>query len=448
MINKRIDKYALFSRDFRGLPDGWHNVRACNFLVGENSTGKSSFLQLIQLIDSREHMVFLDICGIVDGIDTPFDVCSRLSGSKQTTVGFLIKENPDHTHSRSKGTFGRLATYKSVGNEMHLERLTMVSGGHILRLKKTKDRISYRFDKFSYDQNRTHIENASNVEELHFRTSDRFRRHFAIETNHAPAATSWHEAMHTAISDDPNAPDRGFLAAYPPLSCLHHGPFRAKTRRLYHGQTNEFSSTGEHFPYVMREIQHENPSLGEAVNKFGIDSGLFDKISITSVRTAIQDKPFALEVLKSGSHFYVDELGYGVGQVLPIIADITFTPQDQAFLIQQPELHLHPRAQASLGEVFLQATAAGGIFVIETHSDYIIDRFRLKLSSLPNPPRTQIVYFESAPDGKNVCHEIELMADGSISEAPENYRSFFLNESLSQLGLDTSLQPEGDKERA
>lgn len=430
MVNKRLEKYALFSKGFRGLPDGWHNLRACNFLVGENSTGKSSFLQLIQLIDSREHMVLFDICGVVDGIDTAFDVCSRLANCKETTIGFLIKERPDEDRKSYRGTFGRLATYRKVNEEMQLQRLTMVSGDSILRLKRNKDRISYRFDALLYNSEISHAENGRQVESLHFKTGDRFRNHYEVVWPEVPEIAAWHEALNHAVFKSGGKKERGILNSYSPLRCLHHGPIRAQTRRLYHGSNSEFSSTGEHTPFLLRDMLNEGSELGQSIEDFGAASGLFDRISTTSVKTEIKDKPFALQVEKSGSYFYVDELGYGVGQVLPIIADIAFTSGLHAFLIQQPELHLHPRAQAALGDVFLKSAEAGGAFVIETHSDFIIDRYRLKHKQSNKNPKSQIIYFEKTQDGTNRAHEIELNSDGTMGDIPASYRSFFLNESI------------------
>ena len=430
MVNKRLEKYALFSENFRGLPDGWHNLRACNFLVGENSTGKSSFLQLIQLIDSREHSVFLDICGIVEGIDTPFDVCSRTSGSRETTIGFLIKERVDETRKSYRGVLGRLSTYKRVKNEMRLERLTVVSGEKILRMRRSQNRISYRLDNFVYDEKLKHSENGEKFRNLHSSSSERFGKHREINWQEVLPMSAWIETTANAVFGKDKLNDDSFVSSYPPLRCLHHGPMRTKTRRLYHGSRSEFSPTGEHIPYLLRDMLQADSKLNDRIVEFGKASGLFDMISVTSVKTAIKDKPFALQVEKSGSFYYVDELGFGVGQVLPIIADIAFASDNHAFLIQQPELHLHPRAQAALGDVFQTATENGGAFVIETHSDFIIDRFRLLKKKSKDESRAQIIYFEKGEDGKNRSFEIDIKSDGSLADTPEGYRSFFLNESV------------------
>jgi predicted ATPase len=432
MVNRRLEKYALFSTDFKDLPNGWHNLRACNFLVGENSTGKSSFLQLIELIDSRSHMLFLDLLDAVEGIESVFDVCSRISGSRETTIGFLIKERtkPD----QEQRIRARLITYKAVRDELIVSKVTIVHDRTVLRLKRRRDRISYRYDVYEYDPNARHAENGAAIERIHNNTSDRFNRHYEVEWGTQPDNWIWLEALNTAVRNDEGKPRVGAVS-YPPLGCLTHGPMRAKTRRLHHGSKSRFSSTGEHTPYMLRDVLTDSPELAEAINEFGRVSGLFDEIVVNTIKTKVKDKPFVLQVRKADRYFYVDELGFGVGQVLPIITDISFYPSGTSFLIQQPELHLHPKAQAALGDVFHSTTLDGSALVIETHSDFIIDRFRMALKKNDQDLRSQVIYFDKTLDGENVAHEIEIGSDGDFVDPPENFRSFFVKESIDKFEL-------------
>jgi predicted ATPase len=87
-----------------------------------------------------------------------------------------------------------------------------------------------------------------------------------------------------------------------------------------------------------------------------------------------------LQVKIAGSGINLVDVGYGVSQVLPIIVDAIREPPRSTFLLQQPEVHLHPRAQAELGS-FLGALAKQQQkrFIIETHSDYMIDRIRMDI---------------------------------------------------------------------
>ncbi|RBO51474.1 hypothetical protein DSD19_19600 [Rhodovulum sp. BSW8] len=432
MVNSRLEKYALFSKDFKGLPNGWHNLPSCNFLVGENSTGKSSFLQLIELIDSRPHMLFLDILDAVDGIESVFDVCSRMSGSKETTIGFLIKERtqPGQDHRIR----ARLITYKAVKDDLRVYRVTIVHNGTVLRLKRGRDKISYRYDVYEYDPNVRHAENGVAIERIHNNSSDHFNQHHEVEWGSQPDNWIWLDALNAAVRSEKGKP-RITAVNYPPLGCLTHGPMRAKTRRLHHGSKTQFSSTGEHTPYMLRDVLTERPELAESINDFGRVSGLFDEIVVNTITTKVKDKPFVLQVRKADKFFYVDELGFGLGQVLPIITDISFCVSGTSFLIQQPELHLHPRAQAALGDVFHRAALDESALVIETHSDFIIDRFRMALKRDDRDLRAQVIYFDKAESGENIAHEIEIDGDGMFVDPPESFRSFFVKESIDKFEL-------------
>ena len=78
--------------------------------------------------------------------------------------------------------------------------------------------------------------------------------------------------------------------------------------------------------------------------------------------------------------FNLVDVGYGVSQALPILVDTLQRPAaDEVFLLQQPEVHLHPRAQAELGSFFVSQAGKKRRFVIETHSDYLVDRVRMEI---------------------------------------------------------------------
>lgn len=430
MVNKRIEKYAIFSDGFRGIPDGWHNLRSCNFLVGENSTGKSSFIQLVELIDSRAHMAFLDVLGVVTGIETASDVCSRASRATSTTIGFLIKERDSEGRQRERSSFGRLATYKKIGDDLQLIRLTVFADNEVVRLKLVGNQLRYKSDKFQYLDDLSHSENGARLSEFHRAAGVRFKRFSDDFDASADGGSSvWLEAIRSA-AQNPSKMLSSLYGRVAPLNCVHYGPMRSKFRRLYYGIRREFSSTGEHFAFVMRHAATQSAKVLSSVEQFGSESGLFDKISITPVRTPVNDRPFAFQVERSGSFFYVDELGYGVGQILPIVGDIAYAPHDVSFLIEQPELHLHPKAQAALGNIFYEKAVTGGALVIETHSDFIIDRFRMAAKSKEGDARFQIMYFDKDGQGRNRCSEIEILPDGSLTDVPDGYRQFFVNEGI------------------
>jgi predicted ATPase len=117
-------------------------------------------------------------------------------------------------------------------------------------------------------------------------------------------------------------------------------------------------------------------------------------------------------------------------------------PRGTAFAIQQPEVHLHPRAQACLGDVFFEmAIRDKKTFIVETHSDFAIDRFRMnfrrrrsrKKSDLK--PLSQILFFERR-EAKNTVTPIRIGDQGDMpADQPESYRRFFVKEEMRLLGF-------------
>ena len=159
-----------------------------------------------------------------------------------------------------------------------------------------------------------------------------------------------------------------------------------------------------------------------AFNKIGQHLGLFSKIDIR------KRSPNSYEILVdvSGKLRNLVDVGYGVTSLLPLIHALAYAPDGTLFLLQQPEVHLHPSAQAKLVE--LLATSNHN-FVIETHSDHVIDWFRILVTEGKLAASDLgIIYFERLPNDQSSTQLYQLSLDGSgnLSGQPLNYRQFFL----------------------
>jgi predicted ATPase len=163
---------------------------------------------------------------------------------------------------------------------------------------------------------------------------------------------------------------------------------------------------------------------------------LFSSVEIRRVGRKESD-PFQVQVNVSGQAFNLVDVGYGVSQVLPIIVDVLRGPVRSTFLLQQPEVHLHPRAQAALGSFLASLVSLQKKrLVVETHSDYLVDRVRMDVRDgrVLKPEQVLILYFERHP-GHVEIQPIELDEHGNLREVPEGYRSFFLEEDRRLLGI-------------
>ena len=226
-------------------------------------------------------------------------------------------------------------------------------------------------------------------------------------------------------------------------------PVRSTPRRTY-DPTRPFQDPGgEYIPTLLvnisRRDQPEWIRLKGALEKFGDDSGLFEEISIEPLGKA-EGSPFQLHVRKSGKRSKgspkgrkrnLIDVGYGVSQALPILTELLRKDLNSMFLLQQPEVHLHPTAQAALGSLFCDIARWDRQIMVETHSDYLLDRVRMDVRDRRTKLQASdvsILYFE--PVGLDVrIHSLELDEDGNVANAPPGYRQFFMDEMRRSIGL-------------
>jgi predicted ATPase len=177
--------------------------------------------------------------------------------------------------------------------------------------------------------------------------------------------------------------------------------------------------------------------LSRVLDDLGKETGLFDHLGIKRLGGKQLSRPFQLAISiagQMGDRTLVD-VGYGVSQALPVAVEALDRPQGATLLLQQPEVHLHPRAQAGLGAFFARVARDRGIrFVVETHSDYLVDRVRMAIRDGVLERRDVALLWFRSSQGVSRVDRIDLADDGSIREAPEGYREFFLREKLSILG--------------
>ena len=234
---------------------------------------------------------------------------------------------------------------------------------------------------------------------------------------------------------------------------LSSAPISSRPRRTYDPMLLAQDSAGGYIPSYLANLYRNNPGgwklLKGRLEEFGQASGLFNEISVRSFGKTDGD-PFQIQVRKfgkrrKGPQRNLIDVGYGVSQALPALVELlkaneAWLPdlqQQPALLLQQPEVHLHPSAQAALGTLFCSVAANGRQLVIETHSDYIIDRVRMdvrdKITAL-KPEDVSILYFE--PGDLDVkIYSIRIDQLGNVLDAPPGYRQFFTDEMMKSIGL-------------
>lgn len=128
---------------------------------------------------------------------------------------------------------------------------------------------------------------------------------------------------------------------------------------------------------------------------------------------------------------YLRSLGVGVSQVIPVIAVCLLAEPGSLIMLEEPELHLNPSIQQKLGDFFLAMTESGRQLLVETHSEYLITRLRLR--AMQNPEYVDSFNFIfthqehetnnrlSGNSRYSVYREIKPSSTGELPEWPEGF---------------------------
>ena len=145
-------------------------------------------------------------------------------------------------------------------------------------------------------------------------------------------------------------------------------------------------------------------------------------------------KEYEVKVRTPGSPLWVDlpDVGFGVSQVLPVVVQCFYAPAGSILFIEQPELHLHPIAQAHLADLFIDVLMSREDgkdrniqMIIETHSEHFLCRLQRRIAEA-NPDRPILAdqvaaYFAHTTGSESKLEQLELNEDGAILNWPDNF---------------------------
>ena len=227
-------------------------------------------------------------------------------------------------------------------------------------------------------------------------------------------------------------------------------PIRSKPKRTYDPIRETPDPEGTEIPVTLMKLSHTEQDwkhIHEKLIQFGKTSGLFSDIKVKKYGQSLGE-PFQLQFQVRGFQSNIMDVGYGVSQILPLLARL-FYPQKQEthrkmflsdrfrnrFLLQQPEVHLHPKAQAEFASLLIENIKMNNSFLIETHSDYMIDRASIEIRNKNiSPDEVSLIYLEPTKKGVK-AHNMSFDKQGNLIGVPKGYRDFFIKESNHFLGF-------------
>lgn len=197
-------------------------------------------------------------------------------------------------------------------------------------------------------------------------------------------------------------------------------PLRAHPKRYYMLDKAKLNLTldtldGDAVAEVLKDNKSITQDVNEWLKRFGVE------VNVKEFKEVIHH----LIVKQNNIDLDITDVGFGISQILPVIIQGFLSPKASTTIIEQPEIHLHPKMQADLADLFIDIVQKSDNkkLIIETHSEYLLKRLRRRISEgTISPDDVSICLF--SPQTKEcgaTIHNLEISKKGFFEWPVEFY---------------------------
>ena len=169
------------------------------------------------------------------------------------------------------------------------------------------------------------------------------------------------------------------------FSRIHYlGPRRDDPRHDYswaESHPEDIGRRGEKMISALLSSRVQNRSIDEQIMKWLQELNLIYSYTINSISDTEQDYELLVKQYKDGPEVGLTDVGFGVSQVLPVLTLCYYAPEGSILILEQPEAHLHPKAQSELADVLIDVVKNRNIqIILESHSEHLLLRLMRRIA--------------------------------------------------------------------
>ena len=404
------------------------DIRPLTILAGANSSGKSSIMQPFLMLKQTLEAPYDPGPLLIDGPNVQFteveQFLSKLTGERGTDC-FQIQ-----IESRGVGSFGSVEVHyfnsvQTIFRKGH-------SGIEIIKMtsekKSADDPPSFPPDRTTLSPNMPQVRRSrctlelppagSLPKDLGIPTLSTGNVHSEItESIHLPGLRGNPERTYKFTGAGPRYP--GTFEHYV-ASIIHEWQERTDKPVETLGNPFDRDDLGEEFQDYQNDSNPE-AILAETLHVLGLTRKVAaQRIGDTRIELQVDGLPH--DSIGETAMVNIADVGFGVSQALPVLVALIVASPSQLVYLEQPELHLHPRAQVALAQVLADAAKRGVRVVAETHSSLLLLGIQTLVAEGYLPQElVKLHWFTRNQDGATEVVSADLDESGAYGEWPEDF---------------------------
>ena len=393
------------------------DIRPLTILAGANSSGKSSIMQPLLMLKQTLEAPYDPGPLLIDGPNVQFTEAAQfLSTLPDGKKADRFQIRVETMHVERRGTKRSI----SVGTTFGKKEVGIEIVGMTIETKSEPDE-PLRTMRFTLSPGMSPEEikllGDQHLTFKNFETVERLRCFLRLESQHSRAIFNTTAYLESCV-----------------FNSIHLPGLRGIPERTY-----KFASTGLWYPgtfenYVASIIHEWQGTKDEhlktltgALHALGL-TGQIGTQKIGDVGIEVQVGRLRHDRTDEVDMVNIADVGLGVSQVLPVLVALIVAEPGQLVYLEQPELHLHPRAQVALARVLADAAKRGVRVVVETHSSLLLLGVQTLVAEGDlSPELVKLHWFSRNKDGVTEVNSADLDEAGAYGEWPEDFADVNLN---------------------
>ncbi|AXV17419.1 hypothetical protein CYG48_13310 [Neorhizobium sp. SOG26] len=398
-------------------------LKPVTMLLGTNSSGKSTLIQSLLLLKqtarSPDRTIHLNLGG--DEVNDLFNFGSfedvfhqSGQGARQFSIAFDF-ERPIADRIK-KGAFDCTYVQTSSGSVTVQELILQTEGRKFRAIRREKGAFSILVDDETQPRGKG--------------------RHYAPERSIAFSA----DAIAMMDKEGQLVEDLSLAVRRELEEIAYLGPLRRKPERDYPWNKTNPGDLGSDGRGAIDAL------LASALLRGEERSYVVDQVSQWLARMKLADRVevrqngrsnrYELIVHRDGIQCNLRDVGIGISQVLPVLVVSFFARSGSTIILEEPEIHLHPLAQATLAELFVEISKKRNIqFIVETHSEHLFRRMQTLIAKQDAAIENTSMYFVEREHKSAALRELEVDDFGRVKNWPDGFFGDAMGETREQARL-------------